>query len=145
MPQGCLLTRRRNRRAPLPLASLQADADALAECPNYWVPREVVEGSAPAVSVAEQAVQQLYRRLVQAQLAPHEGTWQGAEYWCQVIAIEQATATQLSAGSVKAGLWQSRAIHSVHVHSSAPLFCIQNCPLLSLFICLIRCMKAGVA
>lgn len=63
---------------------VQADADALAECPNYWVPRDVVEGRAPALAAAEQVVQQLYRRLVKARLAPHDAHWAGAEFWCQV-------------------------------------------------------------
>lgn len=44
----------------------------------------MVEGSAPALTAAEQAVQQLYRRLVGAQLLPPGDSWRGAEYWCQV-------------------------------------------------------------
>lgn len=62
----------------------QADADALADLPNLWVQRKVVEGAEPALTVAEQAVQQLYRSLVGLQLAPPPGSWQGVEYWCQV-------------------------------------------------------------
>lgn len=62
----------------------QADAAALAECPNYWVPRDVVEGREPAITAAEQIVQQLYRRLVAPQLAPHADAFLGAEYWCQI-------------------------------------------------------------
>ncbi|KAI3427206.1 hypothetical protein D9Q98_007142 [Chlorella vulgaris] len=66
------------------LAALEADADALADLPNLWVQRKVVEGAEPALTVAEQAVQQLYRSLVGLQLAPPPGSWQGVEYWCQV-------------------------------------------------------------
>lgn len=68
----------------LPECIPQADAAALAECPNYWVPRDVVEGREPAITAAEQIVQQLYRRLVAPQLAPHADTFLGAEYWCQI-------------------------------------------------------------
>ncbi|PRW61039.1 hypothetical protein C2E21_0196 [Chlorella sorokiniana] len=64
--------------------AVQADAAALAECPNYWVPRDVVEGREPAITAAEQIVQQLYRRLVAARLAPHADAFLGAEYWCQI-------------------------------------------------------------
>lgn len=52
--------------------------------PNFWVPRDVVEGREPAIAVAEQIVQQLYRRLVAAKLAPHDDAFIGAEYWCQI-------------------------------------------------------------
>lgn len=62
----------------------QADAPALAECPNYWVPRAVVEGQEPAATAAEQVVQHLYRRLAAEQLGPHGADFVGAEYWCQV-------------------------------------------------------------
>ena len=67
----------------------QADADALADCPNFWVPRKMVEGAAPALTAAEQVVQALYARLVGRQLQPWgAGGWRGAEYWCQVRARE---------------------------------------------------------
>ena len=80
---------------------IQADADALAECPNYWVPRDVVEGRAPVVAAAEQAVQQLYRRLVKARLAPHDGCWEGAEFWCQVGAVSDGNARRWHAVPVR--------------------------------------------
>ncbi|KAL4441856.1 hypothetical protein ABPG77_003772 [Micractinium sp. CCAP 211/92] len=66
------------------LQAVQADADALAECPNYWVPMDVVEGRAPALAAAEQVVQHLYRRLVKARLDPHDVRSGGAEFWCQI-------------------------------------------------------------
>lgn len=68
----------------LVLLLLQADAAALADCPNFWVPREVVEGRAPALAAAEQVVQALFTRLVASRLAPHSDSFVGAEYWCQV-------------------------------------------------------------
>ena len=48
-----------------------------------------MESAAPALAAAEQVVQQLYRRLVKAQLAVHglEAAWHGAEYWCQVCVV----------------------------------------------------------
>jgi hypothetical protein len=63
---------------------LQVDADALAACPNYWVPREVVEGAGPALTAAEQAVAALWRAAAAPPLAELGEAWQGAEYWCQV-------------------------------------------------------------
>lgn len=71
----------RRRRSPTPP---QADAAALAECPNFWVPRDVLEGRAPALAATEQVVQALYARLVAARLAPLDDAFVGAEYWCQV-------------------------------------------------------------
>ena len=71
-------------RPPPRPCSPQADAAALAECPNSWVPRDVVEGREPAITAAEQVVQQLYRRLVAPRLAPHADAFLGAEYWCQI-------------------------------------------------------------
>jgi hypothetical protein len=59
---------------------LQESADALAECPNYWIPRDVVEaGAAAARSPAERAVARLHE-LVQHSLPD---AWSGAEYWVQ--------------------------------------------------------------
>lgn len=48
------------------------------------MPRDVVKGREPAITAAEQIVQQLYRRLVAPRLAPHADTFLGAEYWCQI-------------------------------------------------------------
>lgn len=87
---ACIGHSRRRRRfvhptsRTAPRCSSQADAAALAECPNYWVPRDVVEGREPAITAAEQIVQQLYQRLVAPRLAPHTDAFLGAEYWCQV-------------------------------------------------------------
>jgi hypothetical protein len=66
--------------APLPP---QAAADALAEQPNYWVPRAALEAPAPGAPPAEAAAAALLA-LVRAQLPP--GGWAGAEYWVQTYA-----------------------------------------------------------
>lgn len=65
---------------------LQGDADRLAECPNFWIPREAVEGGdGTATSAAEAAVGRLHElikdRLPQA--------WSGAEYWVQESASSE--------------------------------------------------------
>ena len=62
----------------------QVDALALSRCPNYWVPRAVVEGLQPAVTAAEQVVRQLWSRMACDALREPDATgWTGAEYWCQ--------------------------------------------------------------
>ena len=80
-PRGAPLSRKPPSNL---MAALQADAQALSECPNYWVPRDVVEGRQPALTAAEQVVQHLFRQMAKGQLAAHDASWTGAEYWCQV-------------------------------------------------------------
>ncbi len=72
-------------RSPLTAAPLppQAAADALAEQPNYWVPRAALEAPPPSAPPAEAAAAALLA-LVHAQLSP--GSWAGAEYWVQTYA-----------------------------------------------------------
>ena len=63
-------------RACLPTAG---DASALAECPNYWLPRADIEARRCATA-AEQAIVHLYRACLR-QLLPER--WGGAEFWVQ--------------------------------------------------------------
>ena len=68
----------------------QAEAQALSEQPNYWLPLEALarqEGGQPRPTAAERAVRHLYRALVAERLAG-DPRWRpgaaGAEYWVQV-------------------------------------------------------------
>jgi len=63
------------------LMKSQDEADALSECPNFWVPRDVIDGAIFLTATpAEAAVAHLHE-LVHDSL-PHD--WSGAEYWVQV-------------------------------------------------------------
>ena len=55
-------------------------ATDLSHCPNYWVPRDVIESGSGATT-AEAAVCSLHDHIVGPTL-PHD--WAGAEYWVQV-------------------------------------------------------------
>lgn len=63
------------------LARMQSSAQAISECPNFWVPREAIE-EGQCLTAAEEVAVQLHRRLLKSRLPP-EG-WAGAEYWVQV-------------------------------------------------------------
>lgn len=69
-------------------ALAQTEAEKLAECPNYWVPRERVDGKAagtPLVGLGEIASADLYDRVLRGLLEPGFGeSWGGCEYWTQV-------------------------------------------------------------
>ncbi len=75
-----------------PRIPLQESADALAECPNYWIPRDIVEaGAAAARSPAEAAVAHLHG-LIKHRLPD---AWSGAEYWVQASNTAQLMALVL--------------------------------------------------
>jgi len=71
-------------RHALPARQLEATAaesDAMACCtPNFWMPREAIEGR-ECRTQAEQAVCSLHERVLSTLLPP---CWTGVEWWCQV-------------------------------------------------------------
>ena len=69
---------------------LTKDANGIASCPNYWVPRDVIEKADASESIeevedirtlGEEVVVSAFRRVFK-DLLPEN--WTGAEWWCQV-------------------------------------------------------------
>lgn len=60
--------------------NMQADAGKIAECPNYWFQRELIEAG-ECKTVAEEAIVHLYKSCLQGRLPD---SWAGAEWWVQV-------------------------------------------------------------
>lgn len=82
----------------------QADADSLTRCPNYWVPREVVEADvARCRTVAEEAVCHLFRTCLRGRLP--KGGWEGAELWVQSYQAGRGLAFQRVGAGKRGGCY----------------------------------------
>ncbi|KAK9806368.1 hypothetical protein WJX72_011734 [[Myrmecia] bisecta] len=61
---------------------IAADADAIAEAPNFWMPKAaILPGSRTVRTIGEQVIAQVYDHVLRSHL-PCD--WEGAEWWVQV-------------------------------------------------------------
>lgn len=87
-------------RTAMDVDAVERHADALAACPNFWIPRERLEAGGVSTKV-EREVCGLLHGVLRHLLPP---TWSGAEYWVQARGVLACSPACMLLGRCLAGV-----------------------------------------